>query len=224
MHLNNNSPDSRPQFIRAMKKTSHLLEWIHNNRDEYKHEVFQFLRYTVVGRNSDPNLTPMVSGLKVDELEMLPDRRADSWLWDIARKEGYVSLWSDEQCHYPINLGHWQNPVWDRNGTDQIRTDHRFENLYCHWDYQRHGQYASDVRCIDGRQAHLYMFDYITDFYHNYLDTLKFSFNILYEAHEPTMSVLPTIDQDLHDFISNFLQSDDNTIHIIIADHGNVVS
>jgi len=58
---------SRPQFLRAMKSTKALLEKVHEKSSVYGFKVFQFLRYTVVGKNSIFNLTPLVSGRKLEK-------------------------------------------------------------------------------------------------------------------------------------------------------------
>jgi len=215
---------SRAHFRRALKKTTALLEWVHDHRAETGFQVFQFMRYSVVGRNSIYNLTPLVSGRTVDGGNMTITRKSttypsfdySSWLWDHANAAGYTTMFADEQCPFTSHMTPWQTPKF-AGGSDKISTvHHRFGEIYCSI---MNAQYGSDKRCLFGRQAHEYTFDYLNSYYSHYDDSPKFSWSILYEAHEPSLSILPLLDTDLSDFIKRSMQ-DTNRITVLLSDHG----
>jgi len=212
---------SRPQFIRGLKGTSELLEAIHQNPELYGFDVFQFMRYSVVGRNSISNLSPLVSGRQLQNATRLNGVSAefnhDSWLWKHANNNGYATLFADEQCPYPVHITPWQTPTF-AGGTDQIASaHHHFGDIYCN---AMNAQYGSDKRCMFGKQAHEYMFDYLDSFFSHYNNTPKFSWSILYEGHEPTLSILPLLDQDLQHYLQRSLLKNKNTVTVLLSDHG----
>jgi len=210
---------SRSSFRRGLKQTSSFLEWIHANSEEIGFDVFQFMRYSVIGQNSIFNLTPLVSGRPLKQRRATgssPEFYHDSWLWKHANNNGYATLYADEQCPYPKHVTPWQSPSFV-GGADQVASvHHRFGEIYCS---MMNAQYGSDKRCLFGKQAHEYMFDYLDSFFSHYNNTPKFSWSILYEGHEPTLSILPLLDQDLLAFLRRSI-TDKNRVTMLVSDHG----
>ena len=207
---------SRPQFIRGLKRTVNLFERIHNGT-KWKFSVFQFLRYTVLGRNSIYNLTPMVFGrrYKFKRSQLREAVYDHPWLWDHAASNGYVTLMVDEQCQASEHIPEWQAPR-DTGGNGRTDTyHHRFHDLFC----DDLNQYGWDKRCLQSKMAHTYVFDYLKSFYSNYEKSPKFSWSILYEAHEPSLSHISLMDASLEDYLLHSLHNK-NKITVILSDHG----
>eukprot|EP01102_Stenamoeba_stenopodia_P023152 TRINITY_DN9884_c0_g1_i1.p1 TRINITY_DN9884_c0_g1~~TRINITY_DN9884_c0_g1_i1.p1 ORF type:complete len:634 (-),score=140.08 TRINITY_DN9884_c0_g1_i1:94-1995(-) len=211
---------SRPQFHRALKHTSALLGWINTHSQESGFQVFQFMRYSVMGRNSIFNLTPLVSGRPLEDKKATgssPEFQHNSWLWDHANAQGYITLYADEQCPYTLHMTPWQAPRF-AGGADKVASvHHRFGEIYCSI---MNAQYGSDKRCLYDKQAHQYTFDYLESYFSHYNNSPKFSWTIMYEGHEPTLSVLPLLDQDLASYLRRSLLADSNRITMLVSDHG----
>jgi len=217
---------SRPQFMRALKKTRAFLEEVHEHRDEFGFEVFQFMHYHVLGRGSISNLSPMLSGksLQTDYTRSWGSSNANysefvhgSWLWKQAKRKGYVTLLSDEQCGMRRHLLPWMSPPID-GGVDQVYpyVHHRFGGIFCE---APDAQYGSRKRCVSGELAHKHVFNYLNSFFSNYRNSPKFAWNFMYEAHEPTYSILPLMDEDLTQFLKESVQ-DKTRVTVIVSDHG----
>ena len=93
---------SSEAFTSTMPKT---VAWLSERMKEVREErpssrtsapveVFQFLRYNVVGDRSYPNISPMFRGHSLDELA----RSDPPFIWDEFHDAGYVTLWSLEEC------------------------------------------------------------------------------------------------------------------------------
>jgi len=137
------------------------------------------------------------------------------WLWDHAATNGYVTLLVDEQCQATEHIPEWQAPK-DAGGVGRTDTyHHRFHDLYC----EDLNQYGWDKRCLRSKMAHTYVFDYLKSFYSNYPKSPKFSWSIIYEAHEPSLSLISLVDSSLEDYILHSIQ-DKNKITVILSDHG----
>jgi len=210
---------SRSQFIRALKRSTSYLEYIHQNSSTLGFDVFQFMRYSVVGQNSLHNLTPLLSGRILQDARAngsAPEFYHNSWLWKHAAANGYATLYADEQCPYRPHMTPWQTPRFDRGAGQVDSVHHRFGDVYCG---DMKSQYGPEKRCVFGRQAHRYAFYYTESFFSHYNNTPKFSWTILYEGHEPTMSILPLLDKDLYRYLHKAIK-DPSRITVLIADHG----
>eukprot|EP01102_Stenamoeba_stenopodia_P006118 TRINITY_DN1689_c0_g1_i1.p1 TRINITY_DN1689_c0_g1~~TRINITY_DN1689_c0_g1_i1.p1 ORF type:complete len:519 (+),score=55.01 TRINITY_DN1689_c0_g1_i1:39-1595(+) len=210
---------SRAHFRRALKKTTELLELIHQNSTQLGFDVFQFMRYSVMGINSIHNLTPLVSGRKLHSpysTGSSPEFNHSSWIWNHANAQGYATAYLDEQCPYGPHMTPWQAPKFDGGAGQVSSVHHRFGEVYC---AVTNTQYGSNKRCMYDKQAHKYTFHYLDSFFSHYNNTPKFSWSILYEGHEPSMSVLPLLDADLSRFLKRSIQ-DPNRVTILLADHG----
>jgi len=124
-------------------------------------------------------------------------------------------MYADEQCQYRGHIVPWQAPKFV-GGAEQVDVHHWFGHMFCEANKEPYGK---EKRCIDTRQAHEYMFEYLDSFFSHYSGLPKFAWSIFYEAHEPTMSLLPLMDEDLKVFLENSME-DFKRITVILSDHG----
>ena len=64
------------------------------------------------------------------------------------------------------------------------------------------------------------MIDYVTQFLNNYKGLNKFAFVQSLAGHEDTGTIIATLDQDLPEQIDQILNTDDDIVLFLMADHG----
>ena len=174
---------SRAEFHRGLPATARTLEKIHRKGNA---KVFEFFRYHSVGHNTKPNLTPLITGLSIDDYEDLlrhnnhKDQPGCFWNW--FRELGYATAFLNGQCADYLQL-FWQYAGLDESAGDR-GLDHDIVLPFCHPDYNRHfeqsptlnGPYSIRRRCIANRAVHTYMLNYLKGMINNYRGRGKVAF------------------------------------------------
>lgn len=70
----------------------------------------------------------------------------------------------------------------------------------------RGGPYSIERRCINEKYVHSYTFEYMNEFMENYVESPKFVFTHMIEAHESSGSVLSTVDGEFALFVENTMR------------------
>eukprot|EP01103_Thecamoeba_quadrilineata_P017504 TRINITY_DN6242_c0_g1_i1.p1 TRINITY_DN6242_c0_g1~~TRINITY_DN6242_c0_g1_i1.p1 ORF type:complete len:695 (+),score=98.20 TRINITY_DN6242_c0_g1_i1:96-2180(+) len=249
---------SRVQFYRALPKTAEFLRHLQRRSDlmsEFKrkpreeeeeegYSVFEFLRYHGVGENSQPNLTPLLTGYNQTEIHLkTPSERADAFFWNRFRESNrYITSYVLAQCQNYF-YKYWKIPMPEYEkylqGTKTqgfakvVGIDHDLMEPFCHPEYDDPDNFLMELfrgacsiakRCIAGRNVHHYVFDYAREFLSSYQGVGKVSFFQLLEGHEASGEVLAVVDDALLAFLKDVLRpnrKDGDTVLFIVGDHGN---
>jgi len=216
---------SRAQFIRALPKTLKFFEDI-NSSPTSKHVVHDFERCGILGAYSPPNRYAFFSGYPFFDdqafFEGTPfpkseykknrveTRYSDVWMWDILANLGYITFSARDMCSRSANFVYsdFVSRPW---------TDVHFQDLYCNTGYRGHAN--SDIHCLQGKYAHEWAFEAAHLFYKHNPDLPRFVMLDFAEGHEPSMTVVRTMDEHLVQFISEYLK-DENTFVVVASDHG----
>ena len=88
---------SRPSFYRSLKATTRSFEDVSKHAKELGTNVFEFGRYHSVGGSSIRNLTPMLSGLLLADMEK-KNKQHQAWIFEEMRRAGYISINTYNVC------------------------------------------------------------------------------------------------------------------------------
>ncbi|KAJ5079358.1 hypothetical protein M0811_04379 [Anaeramoeba ignava] len=213
---------SRQHFMRRLKKSVIALENLANNG----YSVFQFWRYSCIGFNTFPNLTPMMLGVEpfnrfTTKQKTIPKPQDVNPFWDYY-PDGYIKTWCMAACDNFFDVN------WPIIGGCPF--DQHFAKEFCHPDYEPGfwtnfiGPMSIRRRCMAGKYVHKYAFDIAEQFREVYPDVGRLLYVHLMEAHETSSEVVSLIDPDLSNYIENFEKNSKDTILFILADHGNGMS
>jgi hypothetical protein len=210
---------SRAHSLRKLPKTMRLLESLHQSGE---YSLFQYFRYHTLGTHSRPNVLALYAGAVDEEYNHEPV------FFEYFNRRKYVHLWLHGSCQ-----DFFQDYLGDRLPSC---LDYEVILPFCHPSYHplgKHptgnfqGPYSIVARCIAGRMVHTYMIDYLKSFFYNHrhLHIGKIVVSVWLEAHEGTGEVVGTLDGDLAHFLgSDFYEYLNNTLLILLGDHGNHMS
>ena len=118
-------------------------------------------------------------------------------------------------------------------GTKNVETvfyDHEFFSLYCDPNYYdkkfsssfNRGPSSFTRRILYGKDSFQYEFEYLTQFWENYLDNRKLFRISFMDAHEDTGEVIKYLDKPLTNFLNDFYIKGylNDTFIMFVSDHG----
>ena len=203
---------SRQHFYRKMEEMTTYLEYLNNTG---KYEVFQFFRIISNGFNTGFNTRAMYSGSQLQQ-----DRRGRPY-WDIFSGQGNVAAYINGFCE------DWMSCFMK---TKFKGMDHAVFYPWCHFDFhpleRTFGNFAGPFsilrRCINGKQVHDYIFDYIKELWDNYFPYGKIIHVAFQEGHEGTGEVLRLLNPSMINFFKMLEDTKEleNTVVILTSDHG----
>lgn len=84
------------------------------------------------------------------------------------------------------------------------------------------GEFSVLRRCLYGKEAYEYVFEYTKQFWKKYKNSKKFARVSFIEGHEITGEVIKYLDQPTNKFLEDFMKTEylKNTAIIIASDHG----
>jgi hypothetical protein len=207
---------SRANFFRALPRLANYLDNLHGETAG-TYESYELRRFHAVDCCSFGNQTPMLSGVYVREGEsqFQPRRESPKWMWNLARRHGYVTSHGIGMCVHR----HWA--PWERDPA----VDRFFVEPFCVRGHEF--EYAVGERpCVLGRDVADLVLDDAERFFAAYPDEAagKFVFSALLHGHEPTLGVPRTADDRLVLHLQRLIERHPNTVHIVTSDHGIVWS
>mmetsp|Transcript_6546 Transcript_6546/g.11475 ORF Transcript_6546/g.11475 Transcript_6546/m.11475 type:complete len:778 (+) Transcript_6546:3890-6223(+) len=216
---------SRRHFYRKLPKTVDFL----NNLDASQHRVYDFKIHNVIGDNSARNSVPLFTGKQ--RLNYKGDKEKDGTpggffngdalkrhsLYFYMSEMGFTTLLAFEFCaHY--FAGYIGDKPW---------VDHLVANFWCGAKLYSGYSFEKSVlgqRCIGPKMSHSYLLDYVTEFSKGYGVNNQFIYTHITTGHEATGTHIETLDEDLTDFLQNYLelanQQNTEVAIMIQGDHG----
>lgn len=199
-------PMSRPHFERSMPKTKATL-----HRLGFTH----FGNYSAVGSNSGPNQAALYSGTPVSNRDGIQrDVGDEKWLWDLLRKNGYVTLKAEDGCIENSNMLQSLAP-----NTTHGQALHR---MFC-FDFDR-------PNCLGPELASTHLLRYADHFVSTYEHRRRkiepglrwAAFLHFIDSHEDTMVLSSSVDPGLSKFLQRLDEEQklDETLVIFLSDHG----
>jgi hypothetical protein len=203
---------SRANFYRTMPKLANYLDNLHTE-SAGTYESFELRRFHAVECCSYGNQTPLLSGVFIREGEFRyqPKRLSPKWMWNLARKHGYVTSHGIGMCVHP----HWA--PWELNPA----VDRFFVEPFCVQGHEF--VYAIGERpCILGHDIADVVLTDAERFFATYPDDAagKFVFSVLLHGHEPTLSVPRAAEDRMILHLQRLIEDHPNTVHIVTSDHG----
>lgn len=104
---------------------------------------------------------------------------------------------------------------------ENIAVDHLMGSFWCAGvRYSGYLDISKDQRCIGQQHSHKYMLDYTLQFTELYSGLNQWVLVDILTAHEDSGTVVRTLDEDLKDFLQEFLNRPQEFVLYIEADHG----
>ncbi|KAJ8310199.1 hypothetical protein KUTeg_012064 [Tegillarca granosa] len=135
-------------------------------------------------------------------------------IWNLFKERGYVTLFAEDEP----SIGTFNLRL---NGFDEKPTDHYMRPFW-------QSLWASSLReaspryCTGATPNHIFMLDYLKDFFVKYNNVSKFAFGFMSELTHWDNNPGEYLDQDLLNFLKLFKSSRylDDTLLIMMSDHG----
>lgn len=207
----------------TFRKTPRIIDLLNNlnSNSSSKYSAFDFKLHNILGPDSISNQVPIFGGLDRFASEFTGnqniDRLGDAALWNILRDKGYVTLLGLENCdnYFPGALGR------------KPQVDYAVNPFYCavqkYTPTRFDKYYELQQRCLGGHQTHWYILNYTRTVAEYNRGTNMFLYNHLNSAHEASGLHAETLNDDVTEFLEEFLESfgKDHEIFLYLnADHG----
>jgi hypothetical protein len=207
---------SRAHFQRTMKKTSKFLEKYMKKNNFYS--AYQFNKYHSIGRNTHPNIAAMYFGMPMK-------KKKGKNIIKYFKENGYITANIGNICSKELFAVEQKDTKIDFNSYD-----HENIGMWCDPNYYdrenpypiNKGEFSVIRRCLYGKEASEYVFEYSKDFWLKYKNNRKFARLSFIEGHEITGEVIKYLDKPLYKFLNGFMKEEklNNTSIIIASDHG----
>lgn len=211
---------SRRHMFRKTPKIINFLNTLNSNTSS-GFSSFDFKLHNILGPDSISNQVPIFGGLDKFSSDFPGnqniDRLGDSALWNILREKGYISFLGLENCdnYFPGALG--RNP----------QVDYSVNPFYCAVQKYTPTRFDKDYelvqRCLGGHQTHWYILNYTRTVAELNKGVNMLLYIHLNSAHESSGQHAETMNDDVTNFLDDFLKSfgKDHEIFIYLnADHG----
>ncbi|CAG9322490.1 unnamed protein product [Blepharisma stoltei] len=221
---------SRQHFYRSMKRTvSFMNENIVNGKFSQNHTVYDFANGNAHGTKTLTNLIPMLFGrsyldhlsainklsLKNNGDEAKFKKVQEEIIWKHYEKYGFVTMlgWETKMDYLAEMIGR------------KILCDHVAASF---WrgaaSIEGFNDFSDKQRCIGHLHSHEYLLNYTEEFIKNYKGHNKFGYLHFLSGHEPTGSVIQTLDSHLATFLEEVLtfydKNDEDLAIFLASDHG----
>ena len=207
---------SRNHFMRKLKKTGKLIEYLIRNRNskfnkkkydkynlEQKVNAFQFFKYISFIGYTPGNYLPMFYGSNSAGIKKYKYKN----FLELASKRGYITARTNAWCYRePVNFV-------------SSKVDYENSGMFC----DPHFKVNSEKRnCFYGKDSFDYLFEFCSKFLDLYKNERKIVSLYSNDAHEGTLEQIKYIDNSLHNFLIEILTKyfDDKSIIFLMSDHG----
>ena len=218
---------SRNHFIKRLKKLSKSFEEmlysknvkneISNRNSRYKKfNSYQFIKYQNLRGATTENMYPLFYGVPIYDQTGVPVTK-------LYKEKGFITANTVNSCYRDL----WHiNPFT----TPAINFDHENVPMFCDtnlldpdmfWAYEQ-GENSIFRKCLYGKDSHVYMFEYMTQFLEAYKNQRKFMRMCFLDTHEATMQVVKYLDEPLNNFLNLIIDkySNNKTAIVFLSDHG----
>ena len=181
--------------------------------------VHDFKLHNILGEDTIGNQVPILGGKDKfvrDSGNKNIDYLGESALWNILRDKGYISLLGLDDCdfNFPRSIG--QNP----------RADYKVRQFYCAVELLSRVS-AEEInqgqRCLGGHQTHYYMLNYTMSLVKMYEGSNIWIYLHLNAAHDGLGQHAATLNDDIREFLIDFLgkfQEKSDIAIFLNGDHG----
>lgn len=211
---------SRRHSYRKMPRVINFLNSLNSNRSS-GFSVFDFKIHNILGPDSISNQVPIFGGIENFVREFTGQQNIDilgnNSIWSKLRAKGFISMLGLENCdsYFPGALGR------------KPEVDYSVGPFYC--AVQKYSKLGFDKRfekiqrCLGGHQTHYYILNYTKTVVDLNKGANLWLYNHLNAAHESTGLHAATLNDDLTEYLQEFLMmyKQDFDIWIYLnADHG----
>lgn len=217
---------SRVHFKKMMPKTFDYLNSYYKNKTSH-FSTYQFFKFHSLEDYSNPNLIPFYNGIAEKDNNYERVQNSENFMTKYAKK-GYVTGSSLDMCNKDVfdNLG---QPIL-LNLPDPV-IDHELFQMFCDGNYINKnnfysiwkGHYSFFQRCLYGKSAQEYTFEYAKQFYTKYKDNNSIFRIGLMESHEGSGEVLKYSDDGMLNFLKEMFDQggilSQNSALYFFADH-----
>ena len=208
---------SRNHFIRKLKKTGNLIDYLIRNRnnkfskqkyDKYKIaqkiNAFQLFKYISFLGYTPGNYIPMFYG---SNLTGVNKNKYKNFL-ELAAKRGFITSRTNQWCS--------KEPVL----TVFSKADYENSGIFCDPHFR---ETALKRNCYYGKDSCDYLFEFSLKFLELYKNERKIVALYSNDAHEGTFQQIKYIDNSLHDYLIEILTKyfNEKSIIFLMSDHGN---
>lgn len=208
---------SRRHFFRKLPRVINLLNTLNKNSS---FSVFDFLLHNNQGTTSPKNQAPIFSGDAKFRETNIKDKNQDllgkKALWYKLREKGYISFVGFEDC--------------DGSFVDYIGkipdVEYTVGPFYCAVETFTENSFRKEInmqRCLGGHQTHFYILNFTDNIVDLNPGVNLMLYNHLSAAHENTGQHAETLNDDITEYLENFLRKYSEKYEILIflqADHG----
>jgi hypothetical protein len=235
---------SRPALHRSLKATRRSIEVVANRSSELGANVFEFARHASVGRSSISNLTPMLTGLLLADMEA-KNKKHEAWTFEEMRRSGYVVTNTHNACRQSnLTFG----AGFKRNAPDhffpfQMHDIGHFESLHCQVSKRKPRIkieqacaktpdatecFASPendmdrVSCLGGRPRATMMLEHFLHVRADHKEVPSFGFLHDCDLHTKNLTALDMCDEDKARIMPMLAEAGvfKNTVVIFLSNHG----
>ena len=220
---------SRNHFLKRMKKLKKIFEEMlysknianqekaNNANNKYrKFNSYQFIKYQNIEGTTPFNMFPLFYGVPINDKTGVP-------IVKYFKEKGFITANTVNSCYsdlyYVTNLD-----------IELMNYDHENVPMFCDtnlldpdmiWAYEQ-GENSIFRKCLYGKDSHVYMIEYMTQFLEAYKDQRKYMRLSFQDGHEATMQVIKYLDEPLTNFLNLIVDkySDNKTAIIFLSDHG----
>ncbi|KAJ8297772.1 hypothetical protein KUTeg_024303 [Tegillarca granosa] len=216
---------SRLTAIRTLNKTLHCLK---NDLDGYI-----FKGQTKVGRNTLPNIIPLMTGRTQASFNVRPpfDFTNVPFIWNNFSRKGYATFFSEDDPDLAVFNS-------DNDGFQMQPTDHYMRPFYLamkninavshdnvidnNLHFLKHIKIGKSSFCYGNLPKHSLLIEYYKTFMTTYAGKCKFAFSWLTELRHNSQKIFRLADNDFSDFLKWLKENKhlENAILIFMGDHG----
>ncbi|XP_030372616.1 uncharacterized protein LOC115622717 isoform X2 [Scaptodrosophila lebanonensis] len=202
---------SRNAFLRKLPRTYSYLKQLGT-------VVLQ--GYNIVGDGTPQALVPLLTGYTELELPETRKRMSNSgsvdsypMIWQDFARLGYMTSFNEDLP----NVGTF---TYRMNGFEEQPVDHYLRTYYV----QAQNMLSdSPPNCVGHQPDHMVMLEYTKNFMMKYRDSPRFVFSFHGGLSHDSINLIGAADDDVHDWLVALKEKNllDDTILIVMADHGN---
>ncbi|OMJ70720.1 hypothetical protein SteCoe_31250 [Stentor coeruleus] len=207
---------SRKNFYRKLPKTQEFLNEINGKG----FRVYDFKLSSAIGDNTLPNLFPLWAGEKLEDIP--PEIRSENAkkdkdliysksIWKYLKDRGWMTMFGTEFCNDYFAYGIGRRPS----------VDHHMSRFWCGArTLTEFGDTQQTLRCIGTKTSQYYLFNTTLQYIRMYQGLNKWAHIMSVAAHEDSGTLITVLDNDLYSFLKQTLETQDDIIIFIGADHG----